>query len=198
MLQRGGKYKAACLHALHASVKTDYAKKINNAPETHHATNPPSSFIEILIRSSLLPVSANSKYCCCHDLACMVLRVVAQRSHRARVQYVQVTKIFQTVFQCRSDIGDVIVDANDLSTLAGDRYLTGFVIDAACLKFSEEAISRGSISLYVPTFTQTLASSGSLHDLTSKIGPHVGGRDFSSIVWVLTPVHVISRFHPTA
>ena len=87
-------------------------------------------------------------------------------------------------------IGDVIVDVNDLSTLAGERYLTGFLIDAACLKFSEEAISRDSRSLYLPSFTQTWASSDNLNFLKSKIAPYVGGRDLSGIVWILTPIHV--------
>ena len=30
-------------------------------------------------------------------------------------------------------IGDVIVDAEDLSTLAAERYISGFLIDAACV-----------------------------------------------------------------
>ena len=45
-------------------------------------------------------------------------------------------------------IGDVIVDAKDLSTLAAERYLNGFVVDAACMKYSEKAMSRNSHSLY--------------------------------------------------
>lgn len=107
----------------------------------------------------------------------------------------QIQEVRSLLFDCEPQqeilhIGDVIVDAKDLSTLAGERYLTGFVIDAACLKFSEEAISRGSRSLYLPTFTQTWASSGNIRYLKSKIGPYVGGRDLSDIVWVLTPVHV--------
>lgn len=31
-------------------------------------------------------------------------------------------------------IGDVMVDAEDLSTLAAERYISGFLIDAACLR----------------------------------------------------------------
>ena len=35
-------------------------------------------------------------------------------------------------------IGDVMVDAEDLSTLAAERYISGFLIDAACLSYCEE------------------------------------------------------------
>ena len=31
-------------------------------------------------------------------------------------------------------VGDVMVDAEDLSTLAAERYISGFLIDAACLR----------------------------------------------------------------
>ena len=47
-------------------------------------------------------------------------------------------------------IGDMIVDAEDLATLAAERYLSGFVIDAACLRYSEEAMSRKSWQRGVP------------------------------------------------
>ena len=33
-------------------------------------------------------------------------------------------------------IGDVMVDTEDLSTLAAERYISGFLIDAACLRYS--------------------------------------------------------------
>lgn len=50
-------------------------------------------------------------------------------------------------------INDVIVDANDLSTLVAEKYLTGFLIDVACLKYCEEATLNGSQALYLPSFT---------------------------------------------
>lgn len=87
-------------------------------------------------------------------------------------------------------IHDVIVDANDLSTLVAERYLTGFMIDGACLKYSEEAISTGSQALYLPSFTQTWASGGNLVRLKSKLKPYVCGKDLSEIHWILTPIHV--------
>ena len=54
-------------------------------------------------------------------------------------------------------IGDVMVDAEDLSTLAAERYIGGFLIDAACLRYSEETMRKNSHSLYVLSFTQTWA-----------------------------------------
>ena len=54
-------------------------------------------------------------------------------------------------------IGDVMVDAEDLSTLAAERYISGFLIDAACLRHSEEPMRKNSHSLYLPSFTQTWA-----------------------------------------
>ena len=84
-------------------------------------------------------------------------------------------------------IHDVIVDANDLSSLAAERFVTGFVIDALCLKFCEEAMGK---SLYLPSFTQTWASCGSLPYLKSKLKPYISGRNLSEIQWLLTPIHV--------
>ena len=54
-------------------------------------------------------------------------------------------------------IGDVMVDAEDLSTLAAERYISGFLIDAACLRYSEEPMRKNFHSLYLPAFTQTWA-----------------------------------------
>ena len=85
---------------------------------------------------------------------------------------------------------DVIVDVNDLSTLAAERYITGFLIDAACLKYCEEAMSRDSQSLYLPSFTQTWASSSNLPFLRSKLKPFLSGRNVDGILWILTPIHV--------
>ena len=87
-------------------------------------------------------------------------------------------------------IGNVFVDANDLSSLAGERYLTGFLIDAACLTYNEEAMKRGLHSLYFPSFTQTWASSSNLLYLNSKLKPYISGRNLSEIRWIITPIHV--------
>lgn len=68
-------------------------------------------------------------------------------------------------------VNDVIVDANDLSSLAAERFVTGFVIDVLCLKFCEKAMAKDSQSLYLPSFTQTWASCGSIPYLKSKLKP---------------------------
>ena len=87
-------------------------------------------------------------------------------------------------------IGDMLVDAEDLSTLAAEWYLNGFVIDGACLKYSDEATSRNSRILYLPSCTQTWASRSNLRFLKSKLKPFLSGRDLSNIIWILTPIHV--------
>ena len=53
--------------------------------------------------------------------------------------------------------GNIIIDVNDVSTLVGERYLSGFVIDGACLKYCEEAQVNGAQSLFLPTLVQTWA-----------------------------------------
>ena len=45
--------------------------------------------------------------------------------------------------------GNIIVDANDLSPLVAERYLTGFIIDGACLKYCQEAQANGGLSIYM-------------------------------------------------
>ena len=53
--------------------------------------------------------------------------------------------------------GNIIVDAEDLSSLVAERYLTGFIIDGACLKYCQESQANGAMSIYLPSFTQTWA-----------------------------------------
>ena len=48
-----------------------------------------------------------------------------------------------------------MVDAEDLSTLAAERYISGFLIDAACLRYSEEPVRKNSLSLYLRTVIST-------------------------------------------
>ena len=84
--------------------------------------------------------------------------------------------------------GDIIIDANDLSTLVGERYLTGFVIDGACLKYCEEA--NGARSLYLPSMTQTWASRGDCNFLLSKLKPFISARVPDRLQWLLTPLLV--------
>ena len=70
-------------------------------------------------------------------------------------------------------IGDVMVDAEDHSTLAAERYISGFLIDAACLRYSEETMRKNSHSLYLPSFTQTWALTRNLQFLQTKLKPYL-------------------------
>lgn len=117
------------------------------------------------------------------------------RSTKSTLTPQQIDEIKAMLFESKPQqeilqIGDIIVDAEDLSTLAAERYLNGFVIDGACLKYSDEAMSRNSHTLYLPSCTQTWASSSNLRFLKSKLKPFLSGRDLRNIIWILTPIHV--------
>lgn len=86
--------------------------------------------------------------------------------------------------------GNIIIDVNDVSTLVGERYLTGFVIDGACLKYCEEAQASGAQSLFLPSLVQTWASSGDCNFLCSKLKPFISSRVQNQIQWLLTPILV--------
>ena len=68
-------------------------------------------------------------------------------------------------------IGDVMVDTEDLSTLAAERYISGFLIDAACLRYSEEPMRKNSLSLYLLSFPQTWALTRNVQFLQTKLKP---------------------------
>ena len=87
-------------------------------------------------------------------------------------------------------IGDVMVDAEDLSTLAAERYISGFLIDAACLRQSEETMRKNSHSLYLLSFTQTWALTRNVQFLQTKLKPYLSRMDLGDVVWTLTPIHV--------
>lgn len=78
----------------------------------------------------------------------------------------------------------------DITTLVGERYLTGFLINAICLKYCNEALLRASASLCLPSLTQTWASSGSLLSLNSKLKPYIYTAVCVNVQWILTPIHV--------
>lgn len=86
--------------------------------------------------------------------------------------------------------GNIIVDANDLSSLVAERYLTGFIIDGACLKYCQEAQANGGQCIYLPSFTQTWAVSGNCNNLHSKVVPYISGRELNQLQWLITPIHI--------
>ena len=77
----------------------------------------------------------------------------------------------------------VIVDAEDLSTLAAERYISGFLIDAACLRYSGEPMRKNSHSLYLPSFTQTWALTRNVQFLQTKLKPYLLRMDLGDVVW---------------
>ncbi|XP_031557260.1 uncharacterized protein LOC116293905, partial [Actinia tenebrosa] len=84
-----------------------------------------------------------------------------------------------------------IVDVKDLTTLVGERYLTGFVIDRACLKYKE--LSRhGENSLFLPTFCQDWTSGDDAEHLKNKVMQYTckAPEDMAKIHWVMMPLHL--------
>ncbi|KXJ06390.1 hypothetical protein AC249_AIPGENE6093 [Exaiptasia diaphana] len=85
--------------------------------------------------------------------------------------------------------GEIIVDVNDLTTLVDERYLTGFVIDAACLKY--KALSaKGAYTAYLPTFFQEWSKSQDSKFLEDKVSKYVDKSNINDVSWILTPQHV--------
>ena len=78
-------------------------------------------------------------------------------------------------------IGDVMVDAEDLSTLAAERYISGFLIDAACLRYSEETMRKNSHSLYLLSFTQTWALTRNVQFLQTKLKHYLSRMDLGDV-----------------
>ena len=79
-------------------------------------------------------------------------------------------------------IGDVMVDAEDLSTVAAERYNSGFLIDAACLRYSEEPMRKNADSLYLPLFTQTWALTRNVQFLQTKLKPYLSRMDLGDVI----------------
>ena len=86
--------------------------------------------------------------------------------------------------------GNIIVDANDLSSLLAEKYLTGFIIDGDCLKDCQEAQPNHPLSIYLPSFTQTWASSGNCNYLHSKVVLCSSGRELNQLQWLINPIHI--------
>ena len=84
-------------------------------------------------------------------------------------------------------VGDFMVDAEDLSTLSAERYISGFLMDAACLRYSEEPMQKKSHSLYLPSFTQTWALTRNVQFLQKKLKPYLSRMDLADVAWILTP-----------
>ena len=58
------------------------------------------------------------------------------------------------------------------------------------MKYCEEAQANGAQSCYLPSMTQTWATSGDCNFLPSKLKPFISGKVQNQLQWLLTPVHV--------
>lgn len=85
-----------------------------------------------------------------------------------------------------------VMDVSDYSTLACKRYVTGFAIDALCLKLLDE--HRPTKMVYLPTFSQIWAKQGAeyFRHNVAKFFSHCPAKDATCI---LSPVHFENPQH---
>lgn len=88
--------------------------------------------------------------------------------------------------------GSCIMDTRDFSTLACERYVTGFTIDVICLKLLEHQTQSSAI--YLPSYTQTWARQG-LQFLSQRIKPFFPPSHSSNINYILTTIHDRAHQH---
>ena len=88
--------------------------------------------------------------------------------------------------------GQFIMDVSDYSTLACERYLNGFTIDALCLKLLDE--NKPTKVVYLPTFSQMWAKQGTeyFRYKVSNFFSHCTAEDATCI---LPPVHFENEQH---
>jgi hypothetical protein len=84
------------------------------------------------------------------------------------------------------------LDATDVSSLVGERYISGFCISVVCLKYLEEARQQGCTGfVFLPTTAQTWISSiATLQAIEDKIGKFLDFEDLKNLTLVLIPIHV--------
>ena len=68
-----------------------------------------------------------------------------------------------------------------MSSLVAEGHHTGFIIDGACLEYCQEAQVNGALSIYLPLFTQTWASSGNCNYHHSKVAPYISGGELNQL-----------------
>ena len=88
--------------------------------------------------------------------------------------------------------GQFIMDVSDFSTLACERYVNGFTIDAVCLKLLDE--HKQTKIVYLPTFSQLWAKQGAEYfkHRVANFFSHCQAEDATCI---LTPFHFESAQH---
>lgn len=88
--------------------------------------------------------------------------------------------------------GFSIIDVNDFSTLACERYVNGFIIDAVCLKLLHECLPTKVV--YLPTYSQTWARQG-VQYFSEKVNRFFGHCKVQDVEFILAPVHFETPKH---
>lgn len=88
--------------------------------------------------------------------------------------------------------GSFIMDATDFSTLACERYLNGFTIDATCLKLLE--VGKPTTVVYLPSYSQIWAKQG-VEYFSHKVSEYFAHCPVEDTTFILTPVHYEVKQH---
>ena len=88
--------------------------------------------------------------------------------------------------------GTCIMDATDFSTLACERYFTGFAIDAICSKFLED--SKPVEIVFLPSFSQAWAMQGGRY-FSQMVRPFFGHCAVNKAKYILSPLHFDTPKH---
>lgn len=88
--------------------------------------------------------------------------------------------------------GQFVMDVSDLSTLACERYISGFSIDVISLKLVEK--SEPTSVIYLPSFCQIWAKQG-VEYFKHKVAPFFESCQAKDATCILTPVHFESPLH---
>lgn len=88
--------------------------------------------------------------------------------------------------------GTYIMDANDFSTLACERYVNGFTIDTVCLKFLED--SKPTNLVYLTSYSQSWAKQGPRY-FSQMVMPFFGHCAVQDATYILSPFHFDSPQH---
>ncbi|XP_031560199.1 uncharacterized protein LOC116296333 [Actinia tenebrosa] len=84
------------------------------------------------------------------------------------------------------------LDATDVSSLVGERYVSGFCLSVVCLKFLEEVKLHGNTGVvFLPTLTQMwILSLATSKELREKLINYIAIEDLRNLSLVLLPLHV--------
>ena len=86
----------------------------------------------------------------------------------------------------------IFMDVEDYASLAGERWLTGSVIDTICLQLMSE--QRHHHCIFLPSLAQQWASTSDANFLTTKLEQFIVSNGTDTARWLLTPIHLSNHW----